>query len=68
MELGFMKMTSDQQAAFAQFALSVMPRQRARPLAGPMTGSGGASSIHRRQRLLDRPLSQAMTTQEKHKA
>jgi hypothetical protein len=24
---------------------AVMPRQRVRPLAGPMTGSGGASSV-----------------------
>src|ERR1700726_3034828 len=40
---------------------AVMLRQRVRPeVAGPMTGSGGASSNHR-WRILDRPPSRTMT-------
>src|ERR1041385_1988029 len=52
----------------------VMPRQRVRPLAGPMTSSGGASSSHKPcigslrditpcGCLLDRPLSRTMTAE-----
>jgi hypothetical protein len=42
-------------------SMTVMPRQPVRPLAGRMTGSGGASSNRWRWRLLDRPLSRATT-------